>query len=264
VETLGLRFVNGRLAPISQSSDVSSSISPKSGFRSSIWRSSCAHSDRRSSGNLDGSLSSSSSLSRRLISNSLLAQPDDDAKPYGEKPSLGAIPVFPPGKRSFKLTDTLFIVCSRVLTPHCSRLPLSEAARTFSRTKSACGAANLGSAASAAIRAACFPGCLNLFPSSYVRLRQSDVLFCAGNLALMSLCESFVHTSHYTRTTVLIPKGLPLSLLNVAEGFEPDRERLGADFRARFVAWRWPEDATDVLPASILDVPLHPALQSRI
>src|ERR1700683_560196 len=97
------------------------------------------------------------------------------------------------GKRSSKLTDTPFLC----LFKNAHTIPAA-----LIRDHVLSGAANLGSAASAAVRAACFPGCFNLLPSSHVGLRKSDVLFCAGNLALMALCESFVHTSHYNRTTV--------------------------------------------------------------
>lgn len=57
--------------------------------------------------------------------------------------------------------------------------------------------------ATAAVGAAGFLGCFDLFRRPDVRLRQLDPAFCAGNLALVTLRNSIVHTLHYTLDAVL-------------------------------------------------------------
>ena len=61
------------------------------------------------------------------------------------------------------------------------------------------GDRTLGFAVAAAIRAARFPGGGDLFRCPYVRLRQSDLVSGAGNLAFMPLRESLVHNSTLPR-----------------------------------------------------------------
>ena len=43
-------------------------------------------------------------------------------------------------------------------------------------------------------RTACLAGSLDLFGSPEIRLGKLYMFLCAGHLALMSFCESFVHT----------------------------------------------------------------------
>lgn len=56
-----------------------------------------------------------------------------------------------------------------------------------------CGTARRAIALAASGRTACFAGSLNLLFGPQVRLGKSYPFFCAGDLALMSFCKSFVH-----------------------------------------------------------------------
>lgn len=56
--------------------------------------------------------------------------------------------------------------------------------------------------ATGGIGAAGFPGGFDLFRRPHVRLRQFDPASGAGNLPLVTLCDSVVHTLHYTLTAV--------------------------------------------------------------